>query len=154
MKKILTITALFASISLFVLVTVPSVSAAYTCGGVETTIDFGANSQLCTATGAGPVTAIMLWAINFLAIGVGIAVVIGIIFGGITYSMSDGDASKAKQGKDIITNAIIGLFLFLFLFAAANFLVPGGLFTSSATHDSVPTPTDTSTHTTVPGVTK
>lgn len=144
MKKILVLTAFLASISLFVMVAVPSVSA-YSCGthlstvnGVETmvstqtSIDFtngDPNNKLCSSTGASPVTALLLWVIGFLSIGVGVAVVIGIIFGGIMYAMSDGDASKAKQGKDIITNAIIGLFLFLFLYTVANFLVPGGIFT-------------------------
>ena len=96
---------------------------------IYTSIDFGSTSKLCTGQGASPVTAILLWVINFLAVGVGVAVVIGIIFGGITYAMSDGDSGKAKQGMEIIANAIIGLFLFLFMYAAANFMVPGGLFT-------------------------
>jgi hypothetical protein len=64
-----------------------------------------------------------------MSMGVGIAVVIGIVLGGITYAMSDGDAGKAKEGQEIIVNAVIGLFLFIFLYAAANFLIPGGLLT-------------------------
>lgn len=106
---------------------------AYSCGTdskgnpIQTSIDFG-NSSLCNADGANPITAILLWAIGFLAAGVGIAVVIGIIFGGITYAMSDGDAGKAKEGQGMIVNAVIGLFLFIFLWAGANFLIPGGVF--------------------------
>jgi hypothetical protein len=100
----------------------------YCCGDVQTSIDFDSTSKLCSAAGASPITAIILWAINLMSIGVGIAVVIGIILGGIAYSMSDGDASKAKEGQGIIVNAIIGLFLFIFLYGAANFLIPGGLF--------------------------
>ncbi len=104
----------------------PSIaSAGYDCGGIPTSINFG---TFCGKPGTTPVTAIILWVIDFLSIGVGVAVVIGIIFGGITYTMSDGEPAKAKQGKDIITNAIIGLFLFIFLFAAVQFLVPGGVF--------------------------
>lgn len=92
---------------------------------IETTIDFG---DLCSKQGASPIAAMLLWAIGFLSVGVGIAVVIGIIFGGITYAMSDGDEGKAKEGREIIANSIIGLFLFIFLWAGANFLIPGGLF--------------------------
>lgn len=92
---------------------------------IVTSVDFGCPSDVTGGTG---VTSILLWVINFLAAGVGLAVVIGIIFGGITYISSDGDASKAKQGKDIIINAIIGLFLFIFMWAAVNFMIPGGLF--------------------------
>lgn len=116
-------------ISLFVIA--PSAHATYMCGNVETSIDFtmdGTFKGLCEADGASPVTALLLWAISLMGAGVGIAVVIGIIFGGITYAMSDGDAGKAKEGQEIIVNAIIGLFLFIFLYAGANFLIPGGLF--------------------------
>jgi hypothetical protein len=112
-------------------------SAAYTCGkdssgkAIETSIDFtmgGAFSKLCDGAGASPINALLLWAISIMSIGVGIAVVIGIILGGIAYAMSDGDAGKAKEGQEMIGNAIIGLFLFIFLYAGANFLIPGGLF--------------------------
>lgn len=106
-------------------------AVAYTCGGVETSVDFtmdGAYKGLCEADGASPISAMLLWAISIMSIGVGIAVVIGIILGGIKYAMSDGDTGKAKEGREIITNSIIGLFLFIFLYAGANFLIPGGLF--------------------------
>lgn len=133
MKKILVTATSMLTLSIWVVASLPVVAhAAYQCGGVETTIDFtmgGAFTQLCDASGASPATAILLWAISIMSIGVGIAVVIGIIFGGITYAMSDGDAGKAKEGQEIIVNSVIGLFLFIFLYAGANFLIPGGLFT-------------------------
>ncbi len=134
MKKILALPAVFLVASLLTAVfSFAQPAAAATCGTdsngnpIETSIDFG-NASFCNAKGANPITAILLWAIGFLSIGVGIAVVIGIIFGGITYAMSDGDEGKAKEGREIIVNAIIGLFLFIFLWAAANFLMPGGVF--------------------------
>ena len=58
---------------------------------------------------------------------VGIAVVCGIVWGGMLYSTSNGNASKAQQGISFIINAVIGLLLFIFMFALANFLVPGGI---------------------------
>lgn len=132
MKKIFLTTGIILTVSFFTaLSSMAATVAAYSCGvdsnnqPIQTSIDFG---SYCSSAGANPMTAIILWAINFLAMGVGIAVVIGIIFGGITYAMSDGDAGKAKEGRGIIVNAVIGLFLFIFLWAAANFLVPGGLF--------------------------
>jgi hypothetical protein len=135
--------AILVSISLLVLSTAMvvsslSVASAYTCGTdsngkkIETSIDFtmgGTLPKLCSGTGSSPINALILWAITLMSMGVGIAVVIGIVFGGITYAMSDGDAGKAKEGQEIIVNAVIGLFLFIFLYAAANFLIPGGLFT-------------------------
>lgn len=134
--------AAFILFSLLLLSTATVVSSfavadAYTCGknnkgeDIQTSIDFtagGTFSKLCNSTGSSPINALILWAIGIMAAGVGIAVVVGIIFGGIAYAMSDGDAGKAKEGQEIIANAIIGLFLFIFLYAGANFLIPGGLF--------------------------
>ncbi len=87
-------------------------------------IDLG---NRCT-DGASTVTALLLYVLDFLAAGVGIAVVIGIVWGGLVYAQSDGDASQAKEGNQIIVNAVIGLLLFIFMYAAVNFFVPGGLF--------------------------
>lgn len=119
------------SVPLFALV---SDANAATCNGVETTVDFQ-----CDKYNTDGVSAILMYVINFMAIGVGIAVVIGIIFGGITYAMSDGEESKAKEGREIISNSIIGLFLFIFLYAGANFLIPGGAFNLNAKPAAAPT---------------
>ncbi len=93
------------------------------CGATKTSIDFG-----CKAEGVDTVTSVLLYVINFLAVGVGIAVVGGIVWGGLVYAQSDGDSGKVKEAIDIIRNAIIGLVLFIFMYAIVNFLVPGGLF--------------------------
>lgn len=133
MKKTIYLATSVVTVISFAMFSFAPVASAYTCGvdsagkPIETSIDFG-NGPLCSAGGANPITAILLWAINLMAIGVGIAVTVGIIFGGITYAMSDGDTGKAKEGREIIGNAIIGLFLFIFLWSGANFLIPGGLF--------------------------
>lgn len=64
--------------------------------------------------------------INLLSALVGVAVVIGIIIGGIQFSSSAGDPQQAAKGKAHIRNALIALFAYLFLYAALQFLVPGG----------------------------
>ena len=70
----------------------------------------------------------VLFVINILAVGVGVAVVGGIVWGGLLYSASDGDSGKTKEAIEVIKNAIIGLVLFFAMYASVNFLVPGGLF--------------------------
>lgn len=65
---------------------------------------------------------------NILAGLVGVAVVAGITWGGMLYTTSNGNAAKAQQGITVIVNSVIGLLLFIFLFAITNFLVPGGIF--------------------------
>ncbi len=95
---------------------------AASCGGVETSYDYQCDP------GKSGITGLIFAIVNFLAVGVGIAVVGGIIWGGIVYATSEGDAGKTKQGISIITNAVIALILFIFMYAALNYLVPGGLF--------------------------
>ena len=92
------------------------------CGNVETTY------IKCDDNGAGPIVNLLLQIVNFLAVGVGIAVVGGITWGGMLYASSNGDSSKAKQGITAIVNSVIGLLVFMFTYALINFLVPGGLF--------------------------
>jgi hypothetical protein len=65
--------------------------------------------------------------IAFLSFAVGLAVVIGVIIGGMQYITSAGDPQKAATGKRHIWNAIIAMLVYLFLFALLNFLIPGGV---------------------------
>ena len=124
MKKNTYIVLLALIVSSFVpLAVVAPTALAAKCGDVETSLDYG-----CKGDTTESITGLMLYAINFLAVGVGIAVVFGIAWGGWMYASANGDASKAKNGQSIVINAVIGLVLYFFLWAAVNFLVPGGLF--------------------------
>lgn len=66
--------------------------------------------------------------IKFLSALVGIAVVIGIISGGIRYAASADDPQKAAAGKTQIKGAIIALFVYIFLMAGLQWLIPGGVW--------------------------
>lgn len=70
----------------------------------------------------------LIKAADLLSALVGVAAVGMIIFGGIEFSSSGGDPQKVASAKNHITNAIIALVAFLFLFAFLNFIIPGGLF--------------------------
>lgn len=63
----------------------------------------------------------------FLAGGVGLAVVGGIIAGAYLYITARANASQVQQGQTMIINAVIGLLLFIFMFAILQFLIPGGV---------------------------
>ncbi len=78
--------------------------------------------------GRGIIWDLLTVVINFLAAGVGLAVLAGIIFGAVTYATAADSADQAKKGIGYVTNAVIGLLLFIFMYAIINFLVPGGLF--------------------------
>jgi hypothetical protein len=59
---------------------------------------------------------------------VGIIVVISLIMGGIEYSTSEGDPQKSAKAKRRITNTLIALIAFFFLYAFLQFLIPNGVF--------------------------
>lgn len=65
--------------------------------------------------------------IRFLSAGVGIAVVGGIVWGGIMYAAGRDNPGQTQRATAIIVNALIGLLLYIFMFAILNFLIPGGI---------------------------
>jgi len=64
---------------------------------------------------------------KFLAPLAILAVVIGVIWGGIQYTTSAGDPQKTAAAKGKIQNALLGLVAFILLYAFLNWLIPGGL---------------------------
>ena len=90
--------------------------------------DVGATIVKCDDSGKGPLANLISQIIDFLAIGVGIAVVGGIVWGSLIYVMSNGESAKTQQGVTIIVNSVIGLIVFIFAYALINFIVPGGAF--------------------------
>lgn len=107
---------------------VSCVEAAYEYAGTDTTdTDNGPCVPVASKSG-GSVYSVLLTIINFLSIGVGIAVVGGIVWGSMRYIASNGNPGEAEAGTKIIIAAIVGLLLFIFLYAIVNFLVPGGVF--------------------------
>lgn len=58
---------------------------------------------------------------------VGVAVIAGVIWGGIEYITSAGDPQKAASGKKHIMNALIALVAYGLLYAFLQFMVPGGI---------------------------
>lgn len=67
-------------------------------------------------------------AIRVLSGLVGVVVVIMITVGGIQYSTARDDPQAAAAAKGRITNALIALVVYLFIFAFLQWLVPGGIF--------------------------
>ncbi len=64
--------------------------------------------------------------INFLSIMVGLVVTIAITVGGVQYSSAGGDPQKVAKAKSRITNGILALLAFLFLWVFLQWVVPGG----------------------------
>lgn len=66
--------------------------------------------------------------INVLSAMVGITVVIMVIVGGIQYSAAGDDPQKVQEAKKKISNALLALVAFIFMYAFLQWVVPGGLF--------------------------
>ena len=66
--------------------------------------------------------------VNVLTGLAGVAIVGAIILGGIQYSIAGDKAEAVSAAKKRITNGLIALLAFLFIFAFLQWLVPGGVF--------------------------
>lgn len=65
--------------------------------------------------------------INFLAVGVGLAVAVSIAVAGFQYITSEGNPQKLSAAKNRLFHAITALVLFITMYAILQFLIPGGL---------------------------
>ncbi|WP_129620874.1 pilin [Candidatus Nanoperiomorbus periodonticus] len=95
-----------------------------TCGSAHTFFDWGCNG----VDDKDSILTVLVTISNWLAAGVVIAVIGGIIYGAIMYATSAGDAAKAKSATEIIRNAFIALILYFLMWAFLQYIVPGGLF--------------------------
>ena len=127
MKKILALIITVCSLALAVAAPLaPRVAAeSINVGGESYTYDENYNDptgKLPSGSGNGEneIKERVKTIINILLTLVGIVSVVMIIWGGITYSSSAGDPSKAQLAKRVITAAIIGLVLSLMAFVILN----------------------------------
>ena len=96
-------------------------SPASYAGGPVDQINIGADK---TGTGGGP--SVQDTVSNLLSgvfVLVGIISVCMIVYGGIKYTTSAGDTSKAIAAKNTITYAIVGLIVSMSAYAIVNFIV-------------------------------
>jgi len=101
------------------------------CGGVDVAF-LECDKNKPPATG-DPVEDSALWRIlemvlNIMIGLVGIAAVGGLVFAAIMYSSAQDNASQVQQAKDTIRNVVIGIVMFLFMWAGLQYLIPGGVF--------------------------
>lgn len=104
-------------------------SGAKGCGGVDTAI-IKCNADNSGGIETNGVWALLLMAINILTAGIGIAAVGGIIYGSIMYTSAGDNDGQVKQAKEIIRNVIVGIILYVAMYALLQFIVPGGVFSS------------------------
>jgi len=98
-------------------------SFAASCGSTPTFFNWG-----CPGGTGEQITPVLKQILNWLAVGVTIAVIGGVIYGAVLYTSSGGNQEQAKKAMGIIRNAVVALVMYFAMFAFLNWLVPGGLF--------------------------
>lgn len=73
------------------------------------------------------VMGLLIMTVWIMTAGVGVLAVGGIVWGAILYTTAGGNQEKTKKAIEIIRNVVIGLLLYVFMFAIVNFLIPGGV---------------------------
>lgn len=98
--------------------------------GIVDTIFFGVirdNGKGCS------VYTIINSILEFLTYGIGILGVLGIIFVGTQYLTAGGNEEQTRKAKRRLSQIVIGLVAYVLLWALANWLMPGGKFSTSTT---------------------
>ncbi len=75
-----------------------------------------------------PITDLAFALFRLLSAGVGILVIGSVVVAGIQYTTSRGNPQSTEAAIKRITSSFTALVIYMFIFAIANFLVPGGLF--------------------------
>lgn len=102
-----------------------------TCGPDQVAVGVAINGQNCIDKGSSlQNNVIIVWIssiIKFLTVGVGIAAVGGVVYGGFLYMTARGNSAQAEKAVKTILNALIGVGLYALTFAIINYLIPGGV---------------------------
>lgn len=91
------------------------------CKGVGLAVDVN-----CDNSEDNAITAYLNGILNFLAGGVGLVVVIMVATGGIQYMMAGGNPQATQAAVKRVTDALIGLLFFIFLYGILMWVIPGG----------------------------
>lgn len=102
------------------------VSVATSTADVAAQIQIGVDSVGSTGSDAGSVGDIIKNVINALLYIVGVLAVIMLVWGGIRYTTSAGNANSVSAAKNTILYAIIGLVVAFFAYAIVNWVLKFG----------------------------
>lgn len=70
----------------------------------------------------------MLTVINIIILLIGLVAIGAIVYGAILYASAADNNSQIDKAKTIIRDTIIGLVAFMAMYAFAQYLIPGGMF--------------------------
>ena len=98
--------------------------AANECGRGEDAytpaIDLGCKGEI-----DNPIMDMLFGILRFLSNGVGLIIILSLVWAGIQYSMARGIPQEAEKAQKRIQSTVGALLLFIFAYAIINYLVPG-----------------------------
>ena len=71
---------------------------------------------------------LLMWIINILSAGVGFVAVAVIAYAGFLYATAQDSADQTKKSKEMIRNVAVGIMVYALMYAATQWLIPGGAF--------------------------
>jgi hypothetical protein len=95
---------------------------------VEVGFNIGCRGEEYPRGQLNPIVDMAFALFRLLAAGVGLVVTGSIIVAGIQYSASRGNPQATQASIARVSNSIVALLIYVFMFTIANFLVPGGMF--------------------------
>ncbi len=129
LKQIILLTAV--SVGLLIAVIPNNALAADTSCGTPTAIlsckDVKPGSTKIEQTA---VWSLLLQVLDILTAGVGVAAVGGVVYGAVLYTSAGGNAEQVKKAREVIRNVVIGILTYALMYAALNFIIPGGVFSA------------------------
>lgn len=70
---------------------------------------------------------LLVWVLNILTAGVGIAAVGTLVYAGVLYSSAGGSSEQVAKAKKLITDVVIGIVVFALMYFALQWLLPGAI---------------------------
>ncbi len=106
-------------------VSTPTYAAGITCTVLP--------QSICDGSDAGDLESSSTWLlviyiVNILSGAVGLAAVAMIAYAAFLYTTAQSDEGQTKKAKEMIRNAAIGIVAYALMWAAIQWLVPGGVF--------------------------
>lgn len=98
----------------------PGSSGTSKCGQAETNL-------ISCADDGNAIASILKIIVSVLTVIIGIAATGGLAWAAILYAKAEDNAGNVSEAKELIRNIVIGLFLYIFMVAIINWLVPGGV---------------------------
>lgn len=95
------------------------------CGGIITAYFSCGGGNTLESSGIWNLIMIIL---NILVVLVSIVAVGGIVWGAIRYASSQDNSGEQQAAREFIRNVIIGLVLFVAMWAIMQYIIPGGVF--------------------------